>query len=113
MRKQYLFLHLSILLFSFTGVLSKLIALSINRDGLFTFKVFALLALILLNCLIYAVFWQQNLKRFTISAAYSHRSIYNIWSLLWAVLFFSERITIGNIAGTALIIGGVLLIQNE
>lgn len=113
MKKQYLFLHLSILLFSFTGVLSKLIALSISRDGIFTPKVIALFALILLNCLIYAILWQQNLKKFTISAAYSHRSVYNLWSMLWAVLFFSEKITVGNIAGTALIIGGVLLIQNE
>lgn len=113
MRKQYLFLHLSILLFSFTGVFSKVIALSISSDGILTLKVFVLLSVILLNCLIYAVMWQQNLKKLNISTAYSHRSIYNIWSLIWAVLFFSEQITIGNIAGTALMIGGVLLIQNE
>lgn len=44
---------------------------------------------------------------------YAHKAVYNIWSLLWAVLIFSEQITIGNIIGTMLIIVGIVVMQDE
>ena len=67
----------------------------------------------LINCTVYALFWQQNLKYFDVNVAYAHRSVYNVWSLLWAVLIFSEKITVGNVIGTVLIIGGILVMQSE
>ena len=69
--------------------------------------------LILANCAVYAIFWQQNLKRFPVNVAYAHSAVYNIWSLIWAVLIFSETINRGNVIGTFLIIAGILLIRGE
>lgn len=111
--KQLLILHLNILLFSFTGIFSKLCAGNIAEKGAIDIRTFVFAGLILINCGIYAAFWQQNLKHFDVNVAYAHRSIYNIWSLLWAVLVFSEKITVGNICGTGLIIAGIWVIQSD
>ena len=111
--KQLCILHINILLFSFTGIFSKLCAKSVNRNGLFDWYTVLFAALILINCGIYAIFWQQNLKQFDVNVAYAHRAVYNIWSLLWSVLIFSEKITIGNILGTILIIAGIWVMQSE
>ena len=111
--KNVLLLHLNILIFSFTGVFSKCAANSVNQNGIFDIRTVLWGGLMLLNCGIYAVFWQQVLKRFDVHVAYAHRAMYNIWSLLWAVLIFSEQITIGNLIGTVLIISGILVMQGE
>ena len=111
--KRLFILHLNILLFSFTGIFSKLAANSVNKNGVFCINTLILAGLILLNCGMYALFWQQNLKRFDVNIAYAHSSVYNIWSLLWSVLIFSEKITIGNVLGTVLIIAGIWVMQSE
>ena len=111
--KQTVFLHISILIFSATGIFSKMLANSINENGVLNVWTFVFAGLMLLNCGIYALFWQQNLKHFEVNVAYAHRAVYNVWSLLWAFIIFSEVITIGNIIGTIFIIAGVLVIQSE
>ncbi len=111
--KRLLLLHANIMLFSFTGIFSKLAANSVNKNGVFCINTLVFAVLILINCGIYAVFWQQNLKYFDVSVAYAHRSVYNIWSLLWSILIFSEKVTIGNILGTVLIIAGIWVMQSE
>lgn len=111
--KRLLLLHLNVLLFSLTGIFSKLAANNISQNGVFHIYTVLFAGLMLLNCGIYAVFWQQNLKYFDVNVAYAHRSVYNIWSLIWAVLIFSEPVTVGNIIGTALIIGGIQVMQGE
>ena len=112
-KKRYILLHLNILIFSLTGIFSKLLAENINKYGLFHTNTFIFFTLILLNCVFYALFWQQNLKYFEVNVAYAHRAVYNIWSLLWAIFIFSEQLTLGNIIGTMLIICGILVMKNE
>ena len=111
--KNILLLHFNILIFSFTGIFSKCAANNINQNGVFDIRTMLFGASMLLNCGIYAVFWQQTLKRFDVHVAYAHKAVYNIWSLIWAVLIFSEQITIGNIIGTILIIIGIVVMQDE
>lgn len=111
--KQTVFLHISILIFSATGIFSKMLASNINENGIFNIWTFIFGGLMLINCGLYALFWQQNLRHFEVNVAYAHRAVYNVWSLLWAFFIFSEVITIGNIVGTVLIIAGVLVIQSE
>lgn len=111
--KRLFILHINIMLFSFTGIFSKLAANSVSKNGVFCLNTLIFAGFILLNCGIYALFWQQNLKHFDVNIAYAHRSVYNIWSLLWSVLIFSERITIGNVFGTILIMTGIWVMQSE
>ena len=111
--KSLLMLHVNILIFSLTGIFSKCAANSVNQNGIFDVHTMLFSSLMVFNCGIYAIFWQQTLKKFDVHVAYAHKAVYNIWSLLWAVLIFSEQITIGNIIGTALIIIGIVVMQDE
>lgn len=60
---------------------------------------------------IYAILWQQIIKRFELSVAYANRAMVLVWSMLWAVLIFRDEITIQNITGIALVIVGTVVIN--
>ena len=60
---------------------------------------------------IYAVLWQQMIKRMDLSVAYANRSIALLWSMLWAVILFHEQVTVKNLAGVALVIAGTMIVN--
>lgn len=62
---------------------------------------------------LYALLWQQVIKRTELTIAYANREMYLLWSLLWAVLFFENEITLQNIIGCLLVIAGTLVITGE
>jgi len=109
--KRYLGLHLNILLFSFTGIFSKLAAAQYNVHKLAPSLLYLFLFLMLLNCVIYALAWQKIIKYFALSTAYAHRSVYLIWAQLWAVLIFKENLSWNNILGMLIVLIGVLVVQ--
>lgn len=102
---KILLLHINVFFFSLSGVFSKLAA---QNFGNYQFYLF--FSLLLLNCIIYAVFWQINLKHFSVSFAYLNRSVYIIWTMLWAFLCFREQISLTNYVGAGLIIIGIIVI---
>ena len=60
---------------------------------------------------IYAILWQQILKRFELTVAYANRSIALIWSLVWAAVIFQERITVWNVVGALIVIAGTIIVN--
>lgn len=62
---------------------------------------------------IYAIVWQQIIKRVDISIAYANRSMAIFWSMLWASVLFQEQITIQNILGVALIFVGTWVVNSS
>lgn len=109
--KDYIVLHLSILLFSFTSVFTKLASSEFNKNGIYGWKLYLFLFLMLLNCFVYALVWQKIISRFELSIAYANKSVYLIWSQVWAVTIFHESLTVQNIIGLALVLAGVLVVQ--
>lgn len=57
---------------------------------------------------IYAIAWQQILKRISLTDAYMFKGTSLIFVLLFSVLLFGEGITTANIAGTIVIIVGTI-----
>ncbi len=98
-------LHLLLLLFSLTTVLSKLAAgedfLSL-RFCLFFGGEFVLLG-------IYAIGWQQILKRLPLTLAYTNKAVTLVWSMVFGVLLFRETVSLKQIIGCALAVAGVVL----
>ena len=98
-------LHLLLLLFSLTTVLSKLAAgedfLSL-RFCLFFGGEFVLLG-------IYALGWQQILKRLPLTLAYTNKAVTLVWSMVFGVLLFHETVSIKQVIGCALAVAGVVL----
>ena len=58
---------------------------------------------------LYAVLWQQVLKRIELSIAYMFKGTSIIFVMLFAYVLFGEQITWNNIVGAAIIIIGIVL----
>ena len=43
--------------------------------------------------------------------AYTYRAMALLWSMLWAVVLFHDRVTVKNIIGVALVIVGTLIVN--
>ncbi len=62
---------------------------------------------------IYALIWQQIIKKVDISIAYANRAVAIFWSMLWAVIIFGEAITIQNIIGVVIIVIGTWMVNKD
>lgn len=60
---------------------------------------------------VYAILWQQMIKRFELSVAYANRAAALLWSLLWAVLIFGEALTAKKVMGALLVVAGTVVIN--
>ena len=109
--KDYIQLHLNILLFSLTSVFSKAASVQDNKHGLSSPLLYLFLFLMVANCGIYAITWQQVIKKFSLSTAYANKSVYLLWSQIWAVLIFHENLSIQNIIGILVVLFGVWTVQ--
>ena len=58
---------------------------------------------------VYAVIWQQIIKRIPISEAYMFKGTSLIFVLLISVVFLGESITLFNILGACMIVSGIYL----
>lgn len=100
---KYIYLHLLIFFFSFCGVFSKLAA---SYDFLsLQFCLFYGISILILG--IYAILWQQILKKFSLTTAFFNKAVTIIWGMLWGVLFFKEVITWNMIIGTIVVLIGI------
>lgn len=107
--KDYLYLHIVLLLYSINGILSKLA----SENQLFTSKFFVYYSLVLFNLILYAILWQQILKKMPLTTVFLNKSVIVIWGMLWGALFFQERITMQMIIGGAIISYGVFLVVTD
>ena len=61
---------------------------------------------------IYAIFWQQFLKRMPLSVAYANRAMSMLWTMVLGALFFQETIRWNMILGAVIIGTGILIMVN-
>ena len=71
-------------------------------------KYFLGLAIVVAMLGIYAIIWQQVLKRIELTTAYMFKGTSLIFVLLFSALIFNETITVWNIVGASLIVGGIV-----
>lgn len=109
--KDFTFLHLCVVVFSFTGVFAKFAANAYNDNGLFNPLLYVFIALMLFDCVFYAFCWQKIIKRFDLSIGYANRSMYLVWAQIWAVLIFGEHLTIRNVVGMFIVMLGVIIVS--
>ena len=109
--KDYLFLHLCVALFSFTSVFSKLASIQYNRGGLANPLLYVFVFLMFFVCFAYAICRQKIIKRFDLNIGYANRSVYLLWSQIWAVFLFGEHLTMRNVLGIAIVLTGVVIVS--
>ena len=66
---------------------------------------------ILLAFVIYAVMWQQVLRRIPLSVAMAHKSIVLVLGLCWACLLFGEPLSVNLLVGTAVVGAGITMMD--
>ena len=62
---------------------------------------------------IYAMLWQQVLKRIELGTAYMFKGTSLIFTMLIAALLFGEAITVPNIIGSVIIIVGIVFLARS
>lgn len=107
--KTYAVLHAILLLYSFVGVFMKL---AFKNEFLsFDFLLFAGLAVMFLG--IYAILWQQVLKKLPLTVAFTNKAICIVWGMLWGALFLGDEITWYKIVGSIIVFIGVVLVVSN
>lgn len=104
-QKSFLLLHILLLLYAASTVFSKLAA----GEPFLSPRFILYYGLVLLLLGVYALGWQQVIRKLPLTAAYASKAVTVVWGLLAGILFFGEGLTVGRAAGALLVIGGVVL----
>ena len=104
--RDYFLLHFLLLLTSLGGICSKLA----GREKLLSPKFILLYAGLLLILFIYAIGWQQIIKRLPLTTAYSNKAVGLVWGVLWGTLLFHETVTPRMALGAVIVLAGVLMV---
>ena len=99
-------LQVAVLLFSATGIFTKLA----SREAFLSGRFILLYGSAVLLMVVYAFLWQQFLKVMPLNTAYAGKSMSTVWSILFGCIFFHEQVSLGMILGSAIIIVGVYLV---
>ena len=76
------------------------------------FKFFLFYGGLLSVLFLYALIWQQILKKMPLNIAVANKSVIILWGALWGTLLFAEPITMPFLIGAGLIVMGILLMVN-
>ena len=99
-------LQLCVFLFSLSSVVQKIAA----RHPLFSWNWILLYGLSVGIIGVYAIAWQQFLKRLPLTTAYANRSMTMLWGMVWGALLFHETISWNMILGVAVIAAGIYFV---
>ncbi len=107
--KDILLLQLVIIIYTGSSVTAKFA----TGTKLFSLQFILLYGLDVLILGIYALLWQQMIKKFDLSVAYANRSMALMWSALWAVLLFGETLGFKQVFGILLVVAGTVIVNSD
>lgn len=107
--KVVVLLQILLMVYSLFGICSKLAA----QQPFLSFKFIMYYGIVILNLAIYAVCWQQIIKRIPLVTAFANKAVTVIWGLIWGKIFFQEAITAQKLLGAFIIICGIVLVVTE
>ena len=107
--KTILALNVLLMFFSLGGIFSKLA----SKQPFLSLKFILCYGALLFIMFLYAIGWQQVIKRLPLTMAYANRAVTIVWGIIWGLLFFNEKLNVGKIIGAVIVIAGVLLYVTE
>ena len=105
--KRIILLESSFFIYSISALFIKMA----TQNNPTVFKIIALYGLGLVMLAIYALIWQQILKKMPLSVAFANKGTVIIWGMILGKIFFNERISIGQILGATIIIIGIIIMM--
>lgn len=98
-------LHLLLLFYSLSGIFSKNAA----HEPFMSIQFILLYGAMLVVLFVYAIGWQQILKRMSLSMAFANKAVTVVWGMVWGYFIFGESISAVNLIGAAMVIVGVVM----
>ena len=105
--KDILLLQIVFLIYSINSIVAKFAS---GQEFGFTFICLYGLEVLILG--IYAILWQQMIKKFELSVAYANKAVTLIWAMIWGALLFKEQITLTKVGGILLVIIGIVILNS-
>ena len=59
---------------------------------------------------VYAILWQQILKKIPLITAYANKAVTVIWGLIWGMIIFNETIIVQKLVGAVVIVAGIVMV---
>ena len=104
-----LILHLLLAVNSVSTVFSKLAA-----DAEFLSWQFVLYyGMVLAILAVYALGWQQVIKRMPLTTAYANKAVTIVWGIVYGMILFGETVTPLMLLGALVIVAGIVLYAQE
>ena len=103
--KTLLALHLLLAVFSLSGIMSKLAAQFPFMSAEFVLCYGGMIVVLG----VYAIGWQQVIKRIPLTTAYANRAVTVIWGIVWGALLFDETVSWQKVLGAVVVLAGVVL----
>lgn len=107
--KDIIFLQAVIVIFSISSVIAKFA----SGQAFLSPKFIAFYGLEIGTLGVYAILWQQVIKRIDLSIAYANKAMCVLWSMIWAVIIFRNEITVQNVIGVILVITGTIVLNGS
>lgn len=99
------YLHILLLIYSLSGICAK----NASKTDFMSLEFCLLYGGIIIILFIYAIGWQQVIKRIDLSIAFANKSITVIWGIVWGLLFFGEELILSKVVGASLVMLGCVL----
>ena len=106
--KTMILLHVMLMLYSMGGIFSKLA----GAEPFLSVKFCVYYGVIIAVLGIYAIGWQQVIKRMPLTTAFANKAVTVVWGLFWGIIWFHEQITVGKVIGAVLVMIGVVIFAN-
>lgn len=107
--KKIILLQLVVMIYTFSNIVAKFA----SGKELFSPAFILLYGLEVVILGIYAILWQQMIKKFPLSVAYANRAMALLWSGIWAVFIFEEVLTWKQLLGMFLVVIGTLFVNKD
>lgn len=106
--KNLIILQCTFFIYSLSSLFSKI---AVQNDYTMQHLIlFYSMSLIMLA--VYAIIWQQILKKVSLSIAFSNKGIVVIWGMIWSCIIFKETISVRMVIGALIIIAGIVVMMS-
>lgn len=106
---SFLFMHIAFLVYTLYPLLGKFA----THYEMLSFQFVALYCVVFAILFLYAILWQQVLKRIPLTTAIANKSITIVWGMIFGLLLFGEGISLKMLIGAVLILSGIFILSTE
>lgn len=107
--KIFIFLQAIVMIYSLSSVMAKFA----SGERVFSVRFVFFYGLEFLALAVYAILWQQAIKKVDLSIAYANRAMNLLWAVIWAILIFKESVSVKNIVGVIIVSLGILIVNSD